>query len=230
MKLSLRTVKHAALCAILSVMPLRSMALPHAARSQNGIALADDARVTAAFDWFNKNLAWVDEQQIRLTEIPAPSFEEEKRADAVKALLAADGRTVHTDKLGNVIGELRGVDDKEIILVTAHLDTVFPAGTAIRVRREGQRLVAPGISDNGTGLAGLLALARAIQVARIHPKRTILFAANVGEEGEGNLRGMRALIDAYRTRLRGVIVLDGSSTDHVTTKALASRRLEAVIT
>ena len=117
-----------------------------------------------------------------------------------------------------------------MVLVTAHLDTVFPEGTPIKVQREGQRLVAPGISDNGTGLAGLLALARAIHVCQIVPQRTILFAANVGEEGEGNLRGMRALIDAYRTKLRAVIVLDGSSTDHVTTKALASRRLEVVIT
>jgi len=107
---------------------------------------------------------------------------------------------------------------------------VFPAGTEIKVRREGGRLLAPGISDNGTGLAGLLAVARAIQAAKIKPRLTILFAANVGEEGEGNLRGMRALIDAYRAKLRAVIVLDGSGTDHVTTKALASRRLEVLIT
>jgi len=110
------------------------------------------------------------------------------------------------------------------------LDTVFPKGTEIKVRREGDRLVAPGISDNGTGLAALLAVARAINVAKIKPQRTILFAANVGEEGEGNLRGMRALIDAYRTKLRAVIVMDGSGIDHVTTKALASRRVEVLIT
>jgi tripeptide aminopeptidase len=76
----------------------------------------------------------------------------------------------------------------------------------------------------------MLAVARAIHLAKIKPQRTILFAANVGEEGEGNLRGMRALIDAYRTRIRAVIVLDGSGIEHVTTKALASRRLEVVIT
>jgi acetylornithine deacetylase/succinyl-diaminopimelate desuccinylase-like protein len=90
--------------------------------------------------------------------------------------------------------------------------------------------VAPGISDNGTGLAALLGIARAMHIAKVRPQRTILFAANVGEEGEGNLRGMRALIDAYRTKLRAVIVLDGSGVDHVTTKALASRRMEVVIT
>jgi tripeptide aminopeptidase len=90
--------------------------------------------------------------------------------------------------------------------------------------------VAPGISDNGTGLAALVGIARAMHIAKVRPQRTILFAANVGEEGEGNLRGMRALIDAYRTKLRAVIVLDGSGVDHVTTKALASRRMEVVIT
>ncbi len=137
---------------------------------------------------------------------------------------------MHSDKLGNVIGELKGANEKEVVLVTAHLDTVFPEGTAVKVERDGERLVAPGISDNGTGLAGLIALARAMHVNHIVPQRTILFAANVGEEGEGNLRGMRALIDAYRAKLRAVIVLDGSGTDHVTTKALASRRMEVVIT
>jgi acetylornithine deacetylase/succinyl-diaminopimelate desuccinylase-like protein len=181
-------------------------------------------------EWFEKNLQWIDDQQIRLTEIPAPSFQEEKRAAAVKALLADEGLNVRRDAIGNVIGELPGADEQEIVLVTAHLDTVFPAGTAIKVRREGQRLVAPGISDNGTGLAALVALARAMRVAKVRPQRTIVFAANVGEEGEGNLRGMRALIDAYRTKLRAVVVLDGSGTDFVTTRALASRRLEVTIT
>jgi tripeptide aminopeptidase len=110
------------------------------------------------------------------------------------------------------------------------LDTVFPDGTDVKVRRDADRWSAPGISDNGAGLAGLVAIARAFQAAQIHPQLTILFAANVGEEGEGNLRGMRALIDQYSSHLKGVIVLDGSSTEHVTTKALASRRLEAIIT
>ena len=115
-------------------------------------------------------------------------------------------------------------------MLTAHLDTVFPPGTDVKVRRDGDRLSAPGISDNGTGLAALVAIARAIHEANIKPRRTILFVADVGEEGEGNLRGMRALVDAYRARLKAVVVLDGSGTDHVTTKALASRRLEVLIT
>jgi len=228
--LPVRTVKQLLLCAILLVMPFRSPVLANRPRSFNPSSLADQPQVRAALDWFTKNLRWVDDEQVKLTEIPAPSFQEAKRAEAVRDILASEGLTIQTDKIGNVIGELPGSDEREVVVLAAHLDTVFPAGTEIKVRREGGRLVAPGISDNGTGLAGLLAVARAIQTAKIKPRRTILFAANVGEEGEGNLRGMRALIDAYRTKLRAVIVLDGSGTDHVTTKALASRRLEVLIT
>jgi tripeptide aminopeptidase len=230
MYLSLGTVKRAALCVILCAMPTRSSLVSQVARHTASTSVADNARVRTALDWFAQNRAWIEDQQIRLTEIPAPSFEEEKRAAAVKALFVAEGLAVHSDKIGNVIGELRGTNEREIVLIAAHLDTVFPAGTPIRVQREDDRLAAPGISDNGTGLAGLVAIARAMHAATVTPQRTILFAANVGEEGEGNLRGMRALIDAYRTKLRAVIVLDGSGTDHVTTKALASKRLEVVIT
>ena len=228
--LPVRTVKQLLLCAILLVMPIRSSVLANRPRSFSSSSLADQPQVRTALDWFTKNLKWVDDEQVKLTEIPAPSFQEAKRAEAVRDILASEGLAIHTDKIGNVIGELPGSDEREVVVLAAHLDTVFPAGTEIKVRREGGRLVAPGISDNGTGLAGLLAVARAIQTAKIKPRRTILFAANVGEEGEGNLRGMRVLIDAYRAKLRAVIVLDGSGTDHVTTKALASRRLEVLIT
>jgi len=223
------TVKRLTVCAILFAMPLRPSVV-HSARASRPNTLATQPQVREALNWLDRNLDWTTAQQIRLTEIPAPSFQEEKRAQAVKEILSAEGLSVFTDKIGNVIGEIRGVQDDEVVMLAAHLDTVFPAGTDIKVHREGDRLVAPGISDNGTGLAGLLAVARAIQFAKIKPQRTILFAANVGEEGEGNLRGMRALIDAYHQKLRAVIVLDGSGIDHVTTKALASRREEVVIT
>ena len=98
------------------------------------------------------------------------------------------------DDTGNVIGEWPG-SSPEIVMVTAHLDTVFPAGTDVHVKREGGRLLAPGISDNGTGLAALVALSKAFREAKIKTTKTILFVADVGEEGEGNLRGMRALVD-----------------------------------
>src|SRR5262249_60954860 len=134
------------------------------------------------------------------------------------------------DKTGNVIGLLRGTADKEVVVLSSELSTVLPAGRDVTVNGEKTRMTAPGISDNGAGLAALVAIARAIHEARIQPQRSILFVANVGEEGEGNLRGMRALVEAYGERLKAVIVLDGSSVDHVTTKALASRRVEVVIT
>jgi len=222
-------VKRALVCVILLAMPVRS-ALSHAPRHPQSSRLSDNPRVRAALDWFAPNISWINDQQARLTEIPAPPFQEAPRAAAFKELLAEAGLSVQIDKAGNVIGELGDVNEKEIVIVSAHLDTVFPAGTEVKVHREGSRMTAPGISDNGTGVAALLALARAVRFARLKPQRTILFVGDVGEEGEGNLRGMRALVDTYRSNLKAVIVLDGSSTDHVTTKALASRRLEASIT
>ena len=224
------TVKRALVCVILLAMPVRSVASPQVSRQAPASRLTDNPRVRAALDWFTPNISWVNDQQARITEIPAPSFQEAQRAAAVKELLSETGLSSHIDKAGNVIGELHGVNEKELVVVAAHLDTVFPPGTDVKVHRDGSRMIAPGISDNGSGVAALLAMARAVQFAHLKPQRTILFIADVGEEGEGNLRGMRAIVDAYRAKLKAVVVLDGSGTDHVTTKALASRRLEALIT
>ena len=225
------TVKCAAVSVILLVaMPARS-ALPITAPRAAALAqLPENRQVRAALGWFSPHLNWINDEQARLTEIPAPPFHEDQRAAAVKVLLAAVGLDVEIDKTGNVIGELRGATDREVVVLSAHLDTVFPPDTDVRVQREAGRMIAPGISDNGTGLAALVAIARAMHEARIKPQRTILFVADVGEEGEGNLRGMRALVDNYRGKLSAVIVMDGSGADHVTTKALASRRLEVIVT
>jgi acetylornithine deacetylase/succinyl-diaminopimelate desuccinylase-like protein len=211
-------------------MPVRSASVPPSTRFAPSAQLADNPEVRSALGWLARNIAAINEQQIRLTEIPAPPFQEAQRAAALKTLLASSGLEVQIDGTGNVIGELRGTNEKEIVVLSAHLDTVFPPSTDVKVHREGDRLLAPGISDNGTGLAALVAIARACHEAHVKPRRTILFVADVGEEGEGNLRGMRALVDAYKPKLKAVIVMDGSGTDHVTTKALASRRVEATIT
>lgn len=224
------SLKWLAVSVILLNMPIRPVASFPANRSGSSSQLPSSPQIRAALDWFDSHRAWIDDEQARLTEIPAPPFQEGERAAAVKVLLSAVGLEVSTDKTGNAIGLLRGASDKEIVILSAHLDTVFPAGTDVKVHRERNRMSAPGISDNGSGLAALVAVARAIHEARIQPQRSILFVADVGEEGEGNLRGMRAVVDAYRDRLKSVIVLDGSSIDHVTTKALASRRVEVVIT
>jgi tripeptide aminopeptidase len=224
------SVKHLLLWVILAAMPVRSPSAPQGNRPTPASQLADNAEVRSALSWFSHNLTWINDQQARLTEIPAPPFQEAQRAAAVKALLSASSLDVQIDKAGNVIGELSGVTENEIIVLAAHLDTVFPPGTDVKVRRQSDRMTAPGISDNGTGLAALVAIARTMHEAGLKPHRTILFVADVGEEGEGNLRGMRALVDSYRSRLKAAIILDGSGTDHVTTKALASRRLEVLIT
>ena len=223
-------VKHLLLWVILSCMPVRSASVPQGNRPSSASQVFDDAQVRSALAWFSRNLTWINDQQARLTEIPAPPFQEAQRAAAVKVLLASSGLNVQIDKIGNVIGELPGANDKDLVMLAAHLDTVFPSGTDVKVHREADRMTAPGISDNGTGLAALVAIARTIHEAKITPRRTILFVADVGEEGEGNLRGMRALVDTYRAKLKAAIILDGSGTDHVTTKALASRRLEVLIT
>ena len=226
------TVKRILLWVILLAMPVRSAVSAH--RPSQSPHITENTNVRAAAAWLKQNVSLITDQQAQLTEIPAPSYQESQRAEAVKGLLAAAGLQVHVDKVGNVIGTLPGATSRtgqsEAVMLSAHLDTVFPAGTDVKVRREGTRLFAPGISDNGTGLASLIAIASAIHAAHIQPQLTILFVADVGEEGEGNLRGMRALIDSYRSNLKAVIVLDGSGIDHVTTKALASRRLEVTIT
>jgi acetylornithine deacetylase/succinyl-diaminopimelate desuccinylase-like protein len=192
--------------------------------------LVRDERVKSGMDWIVKNVAWITDEQARITEIPAPPFKEAERAAYMKKTLAALGLRVRTDEIGNVIAERAGTSETEIVLVTAHMDTVFPEGTDVHVRRERGLLYAPGVSDNGAGLAALLGVARAIQESKIPNHHTIIFAADVGEEGEGNLRGIRKLVEQYGTKLSAVIALDGAATEYVVTQALASRRIEIVLT
>jgi tripeptide aminopeptidase len=193
-------------------------------------SLAHEARVARALEWPAKNADWITEQQIRITEIPAPGFDEKARGKCLGELLKGSGLAVHTDDVGNMIGERAGADRRKIVLVAAHLDTVFQAKTGVKVRRGGTRLEAPGISDNGAGLAALVAVARSLNDAELRTGMTLVFAADVGEEGEGNLRGIRRLVEEYRDRLSAVIAIDGASTEYVTIEALASRRMEIAIT
>ncbi|MBZ5642349.1 MAG: M20/M25/M40 family metallo-hydrolase [Acidobacteriia bacterium] len=198
------------------------------ARKASASPAQEDPRVARVLEILHAGVQAATEEQIRITEIPAPPFQESARAAYMKTLLSAAGLHVTVDTTGNVIGEFAG-SSPEIVMLTAHMDTVFPAGTDVRVKREGGRLLAPGISDNGTGLAALVAMAKAFREAKIKSTKTILFVADVGEEGEGNLRGIRALVDAYKKNLKYVIALDGSATEYVTNAALASRRVEVAI-
>jgi tripeptide aminopeptidase len=203
--------------------------LQNLSRKAAAADMQSDPRIARVRDILKSTAAAATEDQIRITEIPAPPFQESERAAYMKKALAAAGLRVDTDSTGNVIGEWPGASP-DIVMITAHMDTVFPAGTDVHVKREGGRLLAPGISDNGTGLAALLAVSRAFRDAKIKTSLTILFVADVGEEGEGNLRGMRALAETYKKRLKYVVALDGSATEYVTTAALASRRVEVTIT
>jgi tripeptide aminopeptidase len=218
-------VKVALICCIFLLMATLS-----ARATDDSLAkIATDPRCARGLAWIEKNSAWVTDQQIRLTEIPAPEFEEARRGDALKELFTASGLQVRVDKTGNVIAERSGSDAKSVILLAAHLDTVFPAGTDVGVKKNGNRFSAPGISDNGVGLAALAGLARALSESGIRTTKTIVLAGDVGEEGEGNLRGIRALMEAYGSRLAAVIAVDGPSTDHITTQGIASRRLEVSV-
>jgi tripeptide aminopeptidase len=181
-------------------------------------------------DWITKNVPWLTDQQVRLTEIPAPEFNEARRGEFLKTIFEATGLQVRIDKIGNVIAERPGTDPKSVILLVAHLDTVFPASTDVRVKRDANRLTAPGIADNGAGLAALAGLARALSESRIRTTKTIVLAGDVGEEGEGNLRGIRALVESYGSRLAAVIAIDGASIEHITTQGIASQRVEITIT
>jgi tripeptide aminopeptidase len=219
-------VKLAAICCIL----LWMATLSTRATEDSIEKLAQDPRCARAFDWIAKNSAWLTNQQIHINEIPAPEFGEAVRGEFLKKLFEAAGLKVRVDGPGNVIGERAGAGGQGVVLLVAHLDTVFPGGTDVRVKRNGDRLEAPGISDNAAGLAALVGVARALDASRIRTAKTVVLAADVGEEGEGNLRGIRALVEAYGSRLAAVIAVDGASTDHVTTQGIASRRFEVQMT
>ena len=188
--------------------------------------------VQRAAEFFVREADWILQQQIRLTSIPAPPFHEEERGRYLEEQFRALGlENVRRDAIGNVLGERPGSDPEHVVLISAHIDTVFPAGTEIAVRHEGENWVGPGIADNGAGVAALLALAGALRDTRLRTGATLLFAANVGEEGEGNLRGMQALFadGALRRRVRAAIAIDGSNAERLTAQALGSKRFQIVV-
>jgi acetylornithine deacetylase/succinyl-diaminopimelate desuccinylase-like protein len=158
-------------------------------------------------------------------------MEEERSLYLEEQFNAVGLDNVWRDDIGNVLGERAGSDPDHLVILSAHMDTVFPEGIDIEVRRQGNRWVGPGIADNGAGLAGLLALARALNESGLRTRAGLLFVANVGEEGEGDLRGMRALFAdaALRRRVRAVIAVDGSTAERLTTRALGSKRFHIVV-
>ena len=214
-----------------------------ASTAQRRIAeLASLTPVHRAFHWLHLHQPQIRQWQLDLVRIPAPTFAESARAawflDRFHQLGLSN---VHLDEAGNALAELEPTapPDPEIptrlpryILVSAHLDTVFPPGTPCHPTEtpDSPRIHAPGICDNGAGLSALLALAAALRYAAID--LPILFAANVGEEGEGDLRGIRHLFThpPYRDRIASAIILEGSGTGTVVTHALGSLRFRLTVT
>jgi tripeptide aminopeptidase len=166
---------------------------------------------------------------VTLTEIPAPPFKEAAKGKAFMAMLKAEGLSdVEMDAEGNVMGLRRGTGPAggPLVVLAAHQDTVFPEGTPVKVRREGTKLYAPGVGDDTRSLAVILAYIRALDAAKIKTKSDILFVGNVGEEGPGDLRGMRYLFGKgkYKDRIKTFFSMDGNDAAGVTYGAVGSRR------
>jgi tripeptide aminopeptidase len=168
---------------------------------------------------------------ITLTEIPAPPFAEEAKAAHYLEMLRAHGlEDVELDGIGNAMGVRRGNGNGGLIVVAAHLDTVFPAGTDVRVRREGSKLFAPGVGDDTRSLAVLLAYIRAMDAAGIKTRHDILFVGDVGEEGLGDLRGVRHLFNEgkYKDRIEAFFTVDSPEMDNIVTGGVGSKRYRAI--
>ena len=164
---------------------------------------------------------------ITLTETAAAPFQEEVRAGLWQEMARAHGLTdLETDAEGNVTGLRRGAGNGRLICVAAHLDTVFPPGTNVKVRREGTRLYAPGVGDDTRSLAVILAWLRAMDAAGISTRDDILFVADVGEEGQGDLRGMRHLFQhgRYKDRISAFITVDSPNMERIVTGGVGSKR------
>jgi tripeptide aminopeptidase len=155
---------------------------------------SSNAKVRAALDILKTDNAWTLQQQVELTAIPSPPFKESKRGAEFKKRLEALGlKNIRVDTAGNVIAERRGVGSGPTVVIAGHLDTVFPEGTDVTVKHDGTKLRAPGIGDDDRGLAVVLAVVRAFEKAGVQTNGTVYFVGDVGEEGPGNLRGMRNL-------------------------------------
>ncbi len=193
--------------------------------------LAALAEVRSAFAWFRAHESRLAEYQMEVARIAAPPFGEAARsawlADRFREIGLSD---VAADEVGNVFAVHPGYGNRYLAL-SAHIDTVFPAATPLNIRQQGARLYGPGVSDNGAGIVAMLAIAHALQTARIPHALPFVFIGNVGEEGEGDLRGMRHVFATPRwnSAIAYSIVVDGAGSDTVVAEALGSRRFEVIV-
>ncbi len=197
--------------------------------------VADLRGMRECLQWFTREKQWINDIHLQLCRVPAPTFLEQQRAEWMVAQLRNLGWETNIDRAGNVVAAPNPHSEGPYIALTAHLDTVLAPRTKeeITVEPDG-RFRGPGISDNGAGLAALLAIARALKVCPLVDgwHNDLLLVANVGEEGEGNLSGMRHLCKqaALGKKIGAFLVLDGASTEHITNRALGSRRFEVTFT
>ncbi|HKE58748.1 MAG TPA: M20/M25/M40 family metallo-hydrolase [Pyrinomonadaceae bacterium] len=189
--------------------------------------LLSSPAVKESFRFFEASAEQITDEHIRICSVPSSPFGEEQRAEYLRDKFRELGlsETVIDDE-GNCLGLHRGASLEPLMIVSAHLDTVFPPATDFSVRRIANRLLGPGISDDGCGLAALIALARAFQLTQIKTAGSILFVGTVGEEGEGNLRGVRQLLtkSEWSARVDAFVSFDGPGVERITNRALGSRR------
>ena len=199
------------------------------ARAQGGSPspgdLLKDPAVKAAVDAAKATEAQTIADQIRFCEIPAPSFKEEVRGQELKRVFTQLGlQNVRVDKVGNVLGDYPGAAPRPRLVLAAHLDTVFPEGTDVRVKREGAVLKGPGIGDDCRGLAVMVTIIREMKKANVKTPGSITFVANVGEEGLGDLRGVKELFNVtLKDQIDRFVSIDGTGV-HVTNVAVGSHR------
>ncbi len=193
--------------------------------------LAEETELFQAQRWFARERAWINDIHLQLCRVPAPTFFEQARAEWFVRELTNLSWHASLDRAGNVVASFGAQATGPFTVVSAHLDTVLAPGRPedIHYSPDG-RLIGPGTADNGSGLSALLALARVFsETSDLYPiASSVLLVANVGEEGEGNLSGMRYLCRHHpqAEQFRAFVVLDGPSSEHVTAQALASRRFE----
>ena len=195
------------------------------AATAQAVPANSNAKLRAALDAVKADNAWTLEQQRTICEIPAPPFKESARGAELKRRFEALGyKNVRIDSVGNVIAERRGTGNGPTVLIAGHLDTVFPEGTDVKVKRQGTRMMAPGIGDDCRGLAVVLAVARAFERSGVQTTGTVYFVGNVGEEGPGDLRGVRHLFGKeMKGKIDYFISVDGTGLG-TTSRAVGSHR------
>ena len=194
--------------------------------------LISSPHVTRALRSFETNAEAITEEQIRICSIPASPFGEQARAEYLRRKFSDLGLTeVEIDEEGHCLGLLKGSSQTPLLVVSAHLDTVFSKDTDFTITRRDEKLFAPGIADDGCGLAALMALIQAIQSEQMPLEGSVLFVGTVGEEGEGNLRGVRYLFTKGRwaTQIEAFLSFDGPGLDRITNRALGSHRYRVEI-